>query len=130
MMKWVPAAVLLLASTGAAYADDPVAGEKIFNTQCKACHQIGPGAKNAVGPELNGVIGRNAGSVERYAYSSANKNSNITWDEETFFKYIENPQAMVKGTKMTYAGLKDEARRKDLLAYLKEFDASGKKTGS
>lgn len=122
------ASVLALAAIGAAHAEDAAAGEKLFNTQCRACHQIGPTAKNAVGPELNGVIGRQAGSVQNYSYSAANKNSGITWTDEEFLTYIKNPQGVVKGTKMTFAGVKDEAKAKDLLAYLKEFDASGKRT--
>ncbi len=72
---------LLAASPG--YAQDAAAGEKIF-VQCKACHQIGETANNAVGPILNGVIGRKAGTIAGYSYSSANKNSGITWDEATF----------------------------------------------
>jgi cytochrome c len=117
---------LVLAGLGSAHAQDAAAGEKVF-VQCKACHQIGPTAKNAVGPELNGVIGRKAGSVEGYSYSPANKNSGLTWDEETFLTYIKNPQGLVKGTKMVFAGVKDEQKAKDLLAYLKQFDASGSK---
>jgi cytochrome c len=121
------ASVLALAAIGSAHAQDAAAGEKLFNAQCKACHQIGPTAKNAVGPELNGVIGRKAGSVEGYSYSTANKNSGITWTDEEFLTYIKAPQQVVKGTKMTFAGVKDEAKAKDLLAYLKTYDASGKK---
>jgi cytochrome c len=111
----------------AAQAQDAAAGEKTF-AQCRACHQIGLTAKNAVGPELNGVIGRKAGSVEGYNYSPANKNSGITWDEATFAEYIKDPKAKVPGTKMVYAGLKDEQKIKDLIAYLKQFDASGNKS--
>ena len=121
------ASVLLLSGMSLAHAQDAAAGEKLFNSQCKACHQIGPTAKNAVGPELNGVIGRKAGSVEGYNYSAANKNSGLTWDDATFLEYIKSPQTVVKGTKMTFAGVKDEAKAKDLLAYLKSYDASGKK---
>ena len=80
-----------------------------------------------VGPELNGVIGRHSGSVAGYSYSPANKNSNLTWDEETFKKYIKDPKAMVPGTKMIFAGIKDEKKINDLVAYLKQFDANGKK---
>src|SRR3979411_3254353 len=65
------------------YAQDAALGEKVF-IQCKACHQIGENAKNAVGPVLNGLFGRKAGMIEGYSYSSANKNSGITWDEATF----------------------------------------------
>ena len=123
------AALLLtsgLAGFGAAQAQDAAAGEKLF-AQCRACHQIGENAKNAVGPLLNGIIGRKAGTVEGYSYSPANKNSGITWDEATFREYIKDPKAKIPGTKMIYAGLKDDKKIDDLLAYLKQFDASGKK---
>jgi len=117
---------LCLAGLGSAQAQDAAAGEKVF-AQCRACHQIGETAKNAVGPVLNGVIGRKAGTVEGYSYSPANKNSGITWDEATFSEYIKDPKAKVPGTKMIFVGVKDEQRIKDLLAYLKQFDATGKK---
>lgn len=119
-------ALLAVAATGEARAQDVAAGEKVFNT-CKLCHQIGENAKNAVGPALNGVIGRKAGSVAGYSYSDANKNSGITWDEATFREYIKDPKAKVPGTKMSYAGLKDEQKINDLVAFLKQFDADGKK---
>ncbi|MBR1217181.1 cytochrome c family protein [Bradyrhizobium sp. U87765 SZCCT0131] len=109
-----------------AAAQDAAAGEKVF-VQCKACHQIGETAKNAVGPMLNGVIGRKAGSVEGFSYSAANKNSGITWDEATFREYIKDPRAKVPGTKMAFGGVKDPKQIEDLLAYLKQFDAAGKK---
>ena len=114
-------------SASVAQAQDAANGEKVF-AQCRACHQTGPTAKNAVGPILNGVIGRKAGSVEGYNYSPANKNSGLTWDEATFSEYIKDPKAKVPGTKMIYPGLKDEQRIKDLIAYLKQFDASGQKS--
>jgi cytochrome c len=127
------AAVLLssafIASTLAsvsAHAQDAAAGEKVF-AQCRACHQVGEAAKNAVGPHLNGLFGRHSGAVEGYTYSAANKNSGITWDEATFREYIKDPRAKIPGTKMVYAGLKDEQRVNDLVAYLKQFDATGKK---
>ena len=108
------------------YAQDAASGEKVF-AQCKACHQIGENAKNAVGPLLNGLFGRKSGTIEGYSYSPANKNSGITWDEATFREYIKDPKAKIPGTKMIYAGLKDEKRIDDLIAYLKQFDASGQK---
>ncbi|WP_338634172.1 cytochrome c family protein [Afipia carboxidovorans] len=122
------ATVLALASAGIsqAQAQDAAAGEKVF-AACKACHQIGETAKNGVGPELNGLIGRKAGSVAGYNYSAANKNSGLTWDEATFREYIKDPKAKVPGTKMIYAGLKDQKKTDDLVAFLKQFDASGKK---
>lgn len=109
-----------------AQAQDAAAGEKVFAT-CRACHQIGENAKNGVGPQLNGLIGRVAGSLPGYNYSAANKNSGLTWDEATFREYIKNPKAKMPGTKMIYAGLKDEQRITDLIAFLEQFDASGKK---
>ncbi|WP_457091864.1 c-type cytochrome [Microvirga sp. P5_D2] len=121
--------IALAFSPVAAQAQDAAAGEKVFAV-CKACHQIGPNAKNAVGPELNGVIGRHSGSVEGYNYSPANKNSGLTWDEATFAEYIKDPKAKVPGTKMVYAGLKDEQKIKDLIAYLKQFDATGQKAAA
>ena len=75
-------------------AQDVAAGEKVF-AQCRACHQVGPTAKNAVGPVLNGLFGRKAGTVEGYNYSPANKNSGITWDEATFSEYIKDPKAKI-----------------------------------
>ncbi len=120
-------ALALMALTTAARADgDPVAGEKVF-AQCKACHQIGETAKNAVGPELNGLFGRHSGSVAGYNYSDANKNSGITWDETVFREYIKAPRAKIPGTKMTFIGLKDDQKITDLIAFLKQFAADGKK---
>ena len=113
-------------STISAFAQDAASGEKIF-IQCKACHQIGENAKNAVGPELNGLFGRKAGAVPGYSYSVANKNSGFTWDEATFRAYIKDPKAMVPGTKMTFPGLKIPKQIDDVVAYLKQFDATGKK---
>src|SRR3569623_174301 len=113
-------------STVSAFAQDAASGEKIF-IQCKACHQIGENAKNAVGPELNGLFGRKAGAVPGYSYSAANKNSGITWDEATFRAYIKDPKAMIPGTKMTFPGLKIPKQIDDVVAYLKQFDATGKK---
>jgi cytochrome c len=76
---------------------------------------------------LNGLFGRHSGSVEGYNYSAANKNSGITWDEATFREYIKDPRAKIPGTKMVYAGVKDEQKVNDLVAYLKQFDAQGQK---
>src|SRR3954464_15894732 len=112
---------LALSAISSAQAQDVAAGEKLF-LQCRACHQVGDAAKNAVGPVLNGLFGRKAGMVEGYTYSSANKNSGIAWDEATFREYIKDPRAKIPGTKMVYAGLKDEKRIDDLIAYLHQFD--------
>ena len=121
MRHLVFALAAALVTIGAAHAQDAASGEKVF-AQCRACHQAGENAKNAVGPVLNGLFGRKAGSVEGYNYSAANKNSGLTWDEATFSEYIKDPKAKVPGTKMIYAGLKDEQKVKDLIAYLHKFD--------
>ena len=118
------AAVMLFAPTAA--AQNAAAGEKVF-AQCRACHQIGPKARNLVGPRLNGLFGRKSGTVEGYSYTDANKNSGITWNEAVFAEYIKNPRAKIPGTKMIYVGLKDEQRIKDLIAFLKQFNAAGEK---
>ena len=127
MRLFVSALALLVAGAAPSFAQDVAEGEKVF-AQCKACHQVGENAKNAVGPVLNGLFGRKSGTVEGYNYSPANKNSGITWEEAVFREYIKDPKAKIPGTKMVYAGLKDEKRINDLIAYLKSFDASGKKT--
>ena len=116
----------LLISVTAASAQDVAAGEKSF-LKCRACHQIGEGAKNAVGPILNGLIGRKSGTVEGYNYSEANKNSGLTWDEATFREYIKNPKAKIPGTKMIFQGLPSEGDEENVWAYLAQFGADGKK---
>ena len=126
LKQTVAACLVLAASAGAACAQDAAAGEKVF-MKCKACHQIGEGAKNAVGPVLNGLIGRKTGSIEGYSYSEATKNSGLTWDEATFKEYIHNPKAKIPGTKMVFAGLQKDEDVDNLLAYLKQFDKDGKK---
>ena len=109
-----------------AAAQDISAGERSF-AKCRACHQVGEGARNLVGPELNGLIGRHSGAVEAYSYSNANKNSGLTWDEATFTDYIKDPRAKIPGTKMIFVGIKSEKEIKDLTAFLKQFDKDGKK---
>ena len=109
-----------------ALAQDAAAGEKVF-AKCRACHQIGAGAKNLVGPLLNGLIGRPAGTIEGYSYSDANKTSGLTWDEVTFKEYIRSPKAKIPNTKMAFAGLTKDSEVDDLFAFLKQFDKDGKK---
>jgi cytochrome c len=120
-------ALTAFATFPAAAAGDAAAGEKIFNTKCKVCHQIGPGAKNFVGPDLNGVIGRKAGIVEGYSYSDAMKASGLTWDEATFKEYIKDPKAKVPGIKMIFAGLPKDTDQDNLYAFLAQFKADGSK---
>jgi cytochrome c len=105
-------AVVAIGFVKVASAQDVAAGEKTFNV-CRACHEIGDGAKNLVGPVLNGVVGRKSGSYPGYAYSDANRSSGITWDEATLMEYLKNPKAKVPGTKMLFPGLKrdDDCQR-------------------
>jgi cytochrome c len=127
MKAWVFAAVIVFAgSAGGALAQDLAAGENSFK-KCLPCHRVGPEAKNLVGPVLNGLDGRKAGTIEGYNYTDANKNSGITWDEKTFGEYITDPRAKIPGTKMVFAGIKSENERAALWAYLKQFDAKGEK---
>jgi cytochrome c len=120
--------VLVSALTAAtsARAQDVAAGETSFK-KCLACHAIGEGAKNKVGPVLNGLDGRHSGSVEGYSYSDANKNSGITWNKDQFLEYIKDPKAKIPNTKMAFAGIKNEKEAGDLWAYLSQFDKDGKK---
>lgn len=117
---------MMVTTSAAMAAGDPAAGEKTF-TRCKVCHQIGDGAKNAVGPELNGVVGRKAGSAEGYSYSDANKKSGLTWSAEELDKYLKSPQQVVPGTKMIFPGLSSDSDRANVIAYLGQFDKDGKK---
>ena len=112
--------------TGTVGAQDAAAGEKSFN-KCRACHQVGETAKNGVGPVLNGLFGRKSGTIEGYNYSDANRNSGIAWDEAVFAEYIRDPKAKLPGTKMSFAGIKNEQEVRDLTAFLKQFGKDGKK---
>ena len=128
-MNWIPLAfawLALVVTTGAARAQDAAAGEHVF-AKCRACHQVGENAKNMVGPSLNGVVGRPAGTFTGYSYSDANKNSGLTWDEATLKDYLKNPRAKVPGTKMAFPGLSSEADIENVIAYLKQFGPDGKK---
>jgi len=121
-VKIVLALVAALATaglaSGAALADgDAAAGQKVFN-KCKACHSPEAG-KNKIGPSLHGVVGRNAGAAEGYKYSSAMAESGLVWDEATLDKFLTKPKDLVNGTKMTFAGLKKEDERANVIAYLK-----------
>ena len=117
--------VTSLAATSGALAQDAAAGKTSFN-KCLACHAIGENAKNKVGPELNGLDGRKSGTVEGYNYSDANENSGITWKKATFLEYIKDPKAKIPGTKMAFAGIKNENEANALWAYIAGFDKDGK----
>src|SRR3954467_4518591 len=118
------AATLALSSIGA-QAQDLAAGEQSFK-KCLPCHAVGEGAKNKVGPELNGLDGRKAGTAPDYTYSDSNKNSGITWSETEFKEYIKDPKAKIPGTKMAFAGIKNEKEINDLWAFLAQYDKDGK----
>jgi cytochrome c len=125
-MKLILSAALLAASTSAALAQDVAAGEQSFK-KCFPCHSVGEGAKNKVGPLLNGLDGRHSGTVEGFSYSEANKNSGIVWGKDAFLEYIRDPRAKIPGTKMIFPGIKNEKEAGDLWAYLAQFGPDGKK---
>ena len=129
MKKLTLSALIVVASSAAAapaaLAQDAAAGKMSFN-KCLACHAIGEAAKNKVGPELNGIDGRKSGTASDYNYSDANKNSGITWNEAQFKEYIKDPKAKIPGTKMAFAGIKNEKEVNDLWAFVSQYDKDGK----
>ena len=127
MRIWVIAVIALAASTVPSRAQDAAAGEQVFRRMCMPCHDVGEEAKVKLGPPQNGLDGRKAGTIEGFNYSPANKNSGITWSEETFAKYIKAPMQEMPGTKMAFVGIKNEKDIADLWAYLKSFGPDGKR---
>jgi len=112
------AAVLV---AGTAVANDPEAGEKIFK-KCKACHQVGADAKNRIGPQLNGLFGRAAGSVDGAKYSKSMLRAGadgLVWTDKTLDAFLENPKSLVSKTRMSFRGLKDPEDRANVLVYLR-----------
>lgn len=101
----------------ASLTGDAAKGKIDFLT-CQTCHAIDAGV-NKIGPSLHAVVGRKAGTIAGFNYSAANKNSGITWSEEKLFQYLENPQRVVPGTKMSFAGYPEAQKRADVIAYLK-----------
>lgn len=126
VMRIAVAAILavgVFSSAASAQDGNAEAGEDVFK-KCRACHDVGPDAKNKVGPLLNGIIGRTSGTVEGFSYSDANKEAGakgLVWSEVELLKYLESPLTYMPKNKMAFAGLKDEQDRKDVLAYLKKF---------
>ena len=112
----VAAATSLLVALPA-HAQNAENGQKAFKQQCGLCHDTAAG-KNRVGPSLFGVVGRKAGTAEGFHYSDGNKSSGLTWDQATLDKYLADPRGTVPGTTMTYAGVKNDEQRKDIIAYL------------
>lgn len=101
----------------ASYTGDVAKGKIAFLT-CQTCHAVEAGV-NKIGPSLHAIVGRKAGTIAGFVYTAANKNSGITWSEDKLFQYLENPQRVVPGTKMTFAGYSDPQKRADVIAYLK-----------
>jgi cytochrome c len=118
-MKRLPilATVFAAAFASHAFAADAEAGKATFKSLCSTCHSAVAG-KNVVGPSLFGIVGRKSGQIEGFHYSAANKSANLTWDEATLDKYLTNPKGVVPGTTMTFAGVRDDTKRADLIAYL------------
>ncbi|MGD0104853.1 MAG: cytochrome c family protein [Rhodopila sp.] len=102
---------------GRARAADAVAGLAVFKSQCSICHSVQAG-RNITGPSLAGILGRKVGQAPNFHYSSANKESGLTWDEPTLDRYLTSPSTVVPHTLMTYPGLKDAEKRANLIAYL------------
>jgi cytochrome c len=127
MRTWVMAVIAFAASTGTSLAQDAGAGEQVFRRLCLPCHDVGPEAKTKLGPPLNGIDGRKAGTFEGYNYSEANKSSGITWNEGDFPSYIRAPMQAMPGTRMAFVGIKNDKDIVDLWVYLKQFGPDGQK---
>jgi len=128
MVRKIVAAVAVLAVAGMAGAalveGDAAAGEKVFR-KCKACHAVGDGAKNKVGPMLNGIVDNEIASIDGFKYSKAflaKKAEGLVWTVEVLDSYLTKPKKFIPGTKMSYAGLKKEGDRANVIAYLKKFE--------
>ena len=115
----VPVALIL--SAGSALAQSAERGERTFNQQCKACHTVEKGGPSPIGPNLFGVVGRKAGTLDGYSYSEAMKKSGITWDDAALGDYLKDPKAKVPQGKMAFAGLRQAAQLGDVIAYLKKL---------
>ena len=127
MRTLMVAAIALAASTAASLAQDAEAGEKVFRRLCLPCHDVGPQPKKKLGPPLNGIEGRKAGTIEDFNYSEANKASGIVWSDESFPPYIRAPMQAMPGTRMAFVGIKNEKDIADVWAYLKQFGPDGQK---
>jgi cytochrome c2 len=113
----VLAATLVLALAASAQAQQVDSGARVFKSQCSICHSTQPD-RNIIGPSLFGVVGRHSGRIAGFHYSHANLASGLVWDPETLDKYLAAPRQVVPGTAMSYPGLKDDAARRDLIAFL------------
>lgn len=122
--------VLIAGATGTAWAQAPAGGNAAAGTtvfqRCMACHKVGPGAKNGLGPALNGVVGRKAAAAPGYTYSPALAGSKLVWNDATLSQFLTAPAKLVPGTKMVMSFPKPQDRA-DVIAYLKQFKADGSK---
>lgn len=117
-------ALSIVDAEGTKWMGSPTRGKKIFR-QCTSCHVLEAG-QAMIGPSLHAIIGRKAGSEANFRYSTANKNSGIVWTEQALFDYLENPRAKIPGTIMSFAGIRKQADRAHLIAFLKNPDAAQK----
>lgn len=116
-MAMVITVMLMSAIGNSLQAQDASAGERVFKSQCSVCHSVTPG-RNIIGPSLANVVGRRVGAVPGFHYTDANRNSGLIWDPQTLDRYLANPRNTVPGTAMTYAGLRSDDQRRNLIAYL------------
>ena len=120
LLCWLVLPYLVISQADASVTGDPAAGEIAFR-KCASCHQTGPSARGGFGPQLNGIIGRTAGSTTDYKYSAEMKKSNIVWSEKNLTAFLKSPSDVVPGTKMRFFGISDEQQIANLLAYLRSF---------
>ena len=132
MTRWLTTALAALAFSGlgggvsADVFGDAAKGESIFR-QCSGCHQVGEGAENRIGPQLNGIFGRRAGTVEGFRYSDAFQRAGakgLEWHAEDLNVFLENPKQLVPGTRMSFRGIRNREQRADLIAYLRQYSDS------
>ena len=115
----IAAALAMTPVSIASAQGDAAAGEKAFN-KCKACHTIEQGGANRVGPNLHGVVGREAGAVQGFSYSKPIQETDVSWTEDNLDKYLADPKGFIPGNKMAFPGIKNEAERQNIIAYLKQ----------
>ena len=113
-------AAVVSVGSASAQSGNEARGERLFNQQCRACHTLAKDGASTVGPNLHGLLGRKAGFAEGFSSSDAMKASGIVWDDKTLVEYLKDPKGRVPGTKMVYAGLKQEAQQADMMAFLRK----------
>jgi cytochrome c len=112
---------ICLGMASPAAASDPAAGEQVFKRLCSSCHIATAEGRRGVGPSLWNIVGRKSGTIEGFRYSTANQNANIVWTPEILDKYLTNPRAVVPGTTMAFAGIRNDAERANVIAYLQSL---------